>query len=105
MKKAIYKIQFFDYWHTGSGLAGGTYADSIVNKDETDLPIIPGRTIKGLLKDAANSLQRLNNELITNNFRNFLFIKNKKTLLLRVEFKLIFFDKLFTFGFGKFFFL
>ena len=75
MKKAIYKIQFFDYWHTGSGLAGGTYADSIVNKDETDLPIIPGRTIKGLLKDAANSLQRLNNELITNNFIETVFGK------------------------------
>ncbi len=68
MSKIIYKIQFFDYWHTGSGLAGSTYADSIVHKNDDDLPIIPGRTVKGLLRDAAKIIHELDNSLITNQF-------------------------------------
>lgn len=48
-----YQIEFFSYWHVSSGLSGGTYADSVVNKDVNGLPYIPGRTIKGLLRDAA----------------------------------------------------
>lgn len=68
MRKIIYKIQFFDYWHVGSGLAGSTYADSIVHKTEDDLPMIPGRTVKGLLRDAAKTIHELDNSLITNQF-------------------------------------
>jgi CRISPR/Cas system CSM-associated protein Csm3 (group 7 of RAMP superfamily) len=68
MSKIIYKIQFFDYWHAGSGLAGSTYADSIVHKTEDELPMIPGRTVKGLLRDAAKILHELDNSLITKAF-------------------------------------
>jgi CRISPR/Cas system CSM-associated protein Csm3 (group 7 of RAMP superfamily) len=51
-----YTLQFFDYWHTGSGLSGGTYADQVVNKTSDGLPIVPGKTIKGLLRHAAEDL-------------------------------------------------
>jgi CRISPR/Cas system CSM-associated protein Csm3 (group 7 of RAMP superfamily) len=68
MSKIIYKIQFFDYWHAGSGLAGSTYADSIVHKTDDDLPMIPGRTVKGLLRDAAKTIHGFDNSLITNQF-------------------------------------
>jgi CRISPR/Cas system CSM-associated protein Csm3 (group 7 of RAMP superfamily) len=51
-----YTLQFFDYWHTGSGLSGGTYADQVVNKTKAGLPIVPGKTIKGLLRHAAEDL-------------------------------------------------
>jgi CRISPR/Cas system CSM-associated protein Csm3 (group 7 of RAMP superfamily) len=68
MSKIIYKIQFFDYWHAGSGLAGSTYADSIVHKTDDDLPMIPGRTVKGLLRDAAKTINGFDNSLITNQF-------------------------------------
>jgi CRISPR/Cas system CSM-associated protein Csm3 (group 7 of RAMP superfamily) len=51
-----YTLQFFDYWHTGSGLSGGTYADQVVNKTADGLPIVPGKTIKGLLRHAAEDL-------------------------------------------------
>lgn len=47
-----YTITFFSDWHTGSGLSSGANADAIVIKDKKNLPYIPGKTIKGLLKDA-----------------------------------------------------
>jgi RAMP superfamily len=68
MAEIIYKIQFFDYWHTGSGLSGSTYADGIVNKNEDYLPLIPGKTVKGLLREAAKTIQELDNSLISTDF-------------------------------------
>jgi CRISPR/Cas system CSM-associated protein Csm3 (group 7 of RAMP superfamily) len=67
-KKITYQIEFFSYWHAGSGLAGSTYADSIVNKNEDNLPVIPGKTIKGLLREAAEKINELNKELVSNDF-------------------------------------
>ncbi len=51
-KKINYKITFLSDWHAGSGLSSGANADSIVIKDKNNLPYIPGKTIKGLLKDS-----------------------------------------------------
>ncbi|PZX48290.1 RAMP superfamily CRISPR-associated protein [Algoriphagus chordae] len=56
-----YKIDFYSYWHIGSGISGGTYADSTVLKDTNGLPYIPGRTIKGLFREAANSIAYFDN--------------------------------------------
>lgn len=64
----IYKVEFFNYWHSGSGLSGSTYADNIVNKTERNLPFIPGKTLKGLLRDAAERINELNSNLIDNKF-------------------------------------
>jgi len=49
--KIHYQIQFLSDWHCGSGLSSGAEADAEVLKDENKLPYIPGKTIKGLLKD------------------------------------------------------
>lgn len=46
------KIQFFSPWHCGSGLSAGADADSLVIKDSQGLPFIPGKTIKGLIREA-----------------------------------------------------
>jgi CRISPR/Cas system CSM-associated protein Csm3 (group 7 of RAMP superfamily) len=51
-----YKIEFLSDWHIGSGLDAGADADNIVLKDENNLPYIPGKTLKGLLKDALNEM-------------------------------------------------
>jgi CRISPR/Cas system CSM-associated protein Csm3 (group 7 of RAMP superfamily) len=51
-KTINYTITFLSDWHTGSGLSSGANADAIVIKDKNNLPYIPGKTIKGLLKDA-----------------------------------------------------
>lgn len=39
-------------WHIGSGEEGGAYADSLALKNGDNLPFIPGRAVKGLLRDA-----------------------------------------------------
>ncbi len=51
-----YKIEFLSEWHCGSGLSSGSDLDSLVVKDENGLPFVPGKTIKGLLRDAAEKI-------------------------------------------------
>lgn len=51
-----YEIEFFSNWHCGSGLAAGADVDALVIKDKNGLPYIPGRTMKGLLREAATLL-------------------------------------------------
>jgi len=63
-----YQIEFFTFWHTGSGLSGSTYADQLVKKTENGFPVIPGKTIKGLLREGAETIHSLNSELVTENF-------------------------------------
>ena len=55
-----YKIKFLSDWHVGSGLTAGAETDAKVIKDKQNLPYIPGKTIKGLLRDAARELQEVN---------------------------------------------
>lgn len=47
-----YTVTFLSDWHAGSGLSSGAEADATVIKDKVNLPYLPGKTIKGLLKDA-----------------------------------------------------
>lgn len=65
MKTITYQIEFFSYWHASSGLAGSTYADILVNKTREGLPYIPGRTLKGLLREAAEVLHEFDPKFIT----------------------------------------
>lgn len=51
-----YKITFHTYWHCGSGLASGADADLLVIKDKDGLPYVPGKTIKGLVREAVDLL-------------------------------------------------
>jgi CRISPR/Cas system CSM-associated protein Csm3 (group 7 of RAMP superfamily) len=69
MKEILYKVEFLSFWHVGSGLSGGTYAQALVNKDDNQLPKIPGRTIKGLLSEAANNIKEFsNNKIVKSDF-------------------------------------
>lgn len=56
MSTIKYEIEFFSNWHCGSGLSAGADVDTLVIKDKNGLPYIPGRTVKGLLRDAATIL-------------------------------------------------
>lgn len=51
----MYKIKFniHSFWRAGTGHGGGALIDEIVYKDVYGLPCLPGRTVKGLLRDAA----------------------------------------------------
>lgn len=51
-----YKIQFHTDWHCGSGLAAGADVDELVVKDEKGMPFIPGKTIKGLVREAVEEI-------------------------------------------------
>ncbi|WP_125716173.1 RAMP superfamily CRISPR-associated protein [Pseudoalteromonas rubra] len=39
-------------WHIGSGEQGGSYADALAIKCPQGLPYIPGKSVKGLLREA-----------------------------------------------------
>ncbi|CAM2009566.1 RAMP superfamily CRISPR-associated protein [Acanthopleuribacter pedis] len=41
------------YWQIGSGRGGGLAIDSVVHKDADGLPELPGRGLRGLVRDAA----------------------------------------------------
>jgi CRISPR/Cas system CSM-associated protein Csm3 (group 7 of RAMP superfamily) len=50
----MYQIQFkiHSYWRAGTGRGGGALLDELVHRDAYGLPNLPGRTVKGLLRDA-----------------------------------------------------
>ncbi len=50
--KAQLKIQFTSYWHAGGGRDAGSVLDALVHRDVNGLPVVPGRHLKGLLRDA-----------------------------------------------------
>lgn len=79
MNKAfIYQIEFFSFWHAGSGLSGSTYADSLVLKNGDNLPVIPGKTLKGLLREAAEAIHGLNDKLVSTEFITDVFGETEK---------------------------
>ena len=51
-----YSITFYTNWHCGSGLSSGADCDALVAKDKNGLPFVPGKTIKGLLREAATEV-------------------------------------------------
>lgn len=57
------KIKLYSFWATGTGKAGGSL-DSIVLKDKDNLPYIPGKTLKGLLRDAYAEIGGKNEETL-----------------------------------------
>lgn len=46
------KIDMLGDWHIGAGREGGAYADALVIKDSNGLPYLPGRSLRGVLKQA-----------------------------------------------------
>lgn len=55
MKDLQYEIQFYSPWHCGSGLSAGADVDALVVKDKYGIPFVPGKTIKGLLREAVEA--------------------------------------------------
>jgi CRISPR/Cas system CSM-associated protein Csm3 (group 7 of RAMP superfamily) len=49
--QATITIKLLGYWHAGSGLGQGGRAHAIVLRDAEELPYLPGRTVKGLLRE------------------------------------------------------
>lgn len=57
--KIKYKIEFHTDWHCGSGLAAGADVDALVVKDKNGMPFIPGKTIKGLVREAVEEIRHI----------------------------------------------
>jgi hypothetical protein len=52
MPDAILTIAIHSYWHPGTGRGSGFYLDAMTHTGADGLPRLPGRTVKGLLRDA-----------------------------------------------------
>ena len=46
------RLDFQNYWHTGSGQSSGHHLDALCQKDAAGLPYVSGRQLKGLLRHA-----------------------------------------------------
>ncbi len=56
MSNIKYTIEFYSQWHCGSGLSAGADVDALVVKDKDYMPYVPGKTIKGLVREAVENL-------------------------------------------------
>lgn len=45
-------IDIRSFWHAGGGRDAGSVLDAVVHRDKVGLPVLPGRHLKGLLRDA-----------------------------------------------------
>lgn len=52
MSQLTLKVEIFGYWQAGTGRGAGAHVDNLTHTDADGLPEIPGRTLKGLLRDA-----------------------------------------------------
>ena len=49
-------IALFGFWRAGTGRGYGVGVDAVVRRDEVGLPLLPGRHLRGLLRDALETL-------------------------------------------------
>lgn len=57
MRTITCKIDFHTDWHCGSGLAAGADVDALVVKDKNEMPFVPGKTMKGLVREAVEEIR------------------------------------------------
>jgi hypothetical protein len=58
MKNTVYlDMHIMSFWHAGSGMGRGADVDALVLKGEDNLPYLPGRTVKGLLREGLLSCE------------------------------------------------
>ncbi len=50
-------LRFLSYWHVGAGYGAGARCDDLMRKDRDGLPLMPGRTLHGHLRDATQTLE------------------------------------------------
>ena len=51
MKTMTIQLRIHEYWHAGSGTGKGPGVDAQVVRDHLGLPYLPGRTLRGLLRE------------------------------------------------------
>lgn len=63
-----YKITFYSYWHAGGKDGANMEVDNTVLKDKNGMPYIGGKTMKGLIKDAARFVKNHKPTLVSDEF-------------------------------------
>lgn len=53
------KIDIQSYWHPGTGRGQGSDVDAVTHRNAVGLPVLPGRTLKGILRDAVSRWEQL----------------------------------------------
>lgn len=61
MLKTTMILKMQGYWAVGSGKGGGNEVDNRIDRDAKGLPYIPGKMLKGLIKDACLRLKKAGN--------------------------------------------
>jgi hypothetical protein len=56
--RAHLTIDIRSYWHPGTGQGLGGHLDAVTHRGTDKLPALPGRTVKGLLRDAVYRWER-----------------------------------------------
>ena len=52
-------VNFLSYWHAGTGLGDGAGHDASVLRDTNGLPFLPGKSLKGVLRNAMKKADKL----------------------------------------------
>lgn len=61
MLKANMILKMQGYWAVGSGKGGGNEVDNRIDRDADGIPYVPGKMLKGLIKDACARLNQAGN--------------------------------------------
>ncbi|MEM6767956.1 MAG: RAMP superfamily CRISPR-associated protein [Bacteroidota bacterium] len=80
-----YSIQFFTDWHTGASLPKGQLNSTVI-KDHDNFPYLPGRTMKGLLRDAATQIHAIDPAKVTQSFIDDVFGRTEDQTRNRYDF-------------------
>lgn len=64
MMETTLRISFFSDWHCGSGLGESHRADAILSRDADGIPVLPGRAVKGALREGAWRLCALGGDYV-----------------------------------------
>ncbi len=59
MTRRLLNIDIRSYWMSGTGRGGGALLDATTRRDPQGVPVLPGRHIKGLLRDAVEKAEQL----------------------------------------------
>ena len=59
MKPCTLVIDIHNWWQPGTGRGSGAHLDALAHTDADGVPELPGRTVKGLLRDAMERAQAL----------------------------------------------
>lgn len=59
MSRAMLKFDIVSFWHAGTGRSAGTELDARSQRTPAGLPLLPGKTVRGLLREGLRDAVRL----------------------------------------------